>query len=98
VTQALLSLKQRIGGIREFARGGEGIISSPTLLVNARTGVPFASVAEHGPEPFAFGGTARGAGGDTVIVRPIVINGREIGRVVDEIRGPSVRRGYGRRR
>jgi hypothetical protein len=41
--------------ITPFAGGGEGVITSPTLLVNARTGVPFASVAEHGPESFAFG-------------------------------------------
>jgi hypothetical protein len=51
-----------------FAAGGEGVITQPTLLVNARTGVPFASVAENGPEPFSFGRRGGGSVSSTVYV------------------------------
>jgi ABC-type transporter Mla subunit MlaD len=65
----------RMGGIREFAAGGSGVITQPTLLVNARTGQAYASVAEHGAEAFAFGGAASGGGREELHV---YIDGREV--------------------
>jgi hypothetical protein len=68
----------RMGGLREFATGGSGIITQPTLLVNARTGQAYASVAEHGPEEFAFGG-AGSRGRDEI---HIYLDGREMQAVI----------------
>jgi hypothetical protein len=64
--------------ITPFATGGSGIITQPTLLVNARTGQAYASVAEHGPEEFAFGG----AGGRGREELHVYLDGRELQSVV----------------
>lgn len=85
--------------LTEFAAGGEGVITEPTLLVNARTGVPFASVAENAPEEFAFG---RSRGGVTSTVNAYGIGISDAARLIARETAWALARragrGYGRRR